>query len=72
LIPRALASLGVVGIALQFTGVPLMMFLGLSVVGQLATPLLPIHLTTAGWLIVKGFRSTEGTAISQTLLSAKA
>jgi len=72
LIPRALASLGVIGIALQFTGVTLMMFLGLSVIGQLAMPLLPIHLTTAGWLIVKGFRSTEDAAISQTLLTAKA
>jgi hypothetical protein len=56
LIPRALAALGVIGILLQFTGVTLMMLTGYSVIGALAIPMLPIQITVAGWLIVKGFR----------------
>lgn len=55
LIPRALAALGLIGIALQFTGVTLMMFLGYRTIGEMAMPLLPIHVATAVWLIVKGF-----------------
>ncbi len=55
LVPRALASLGLVGILLQFTGVTLLTFLGYGAEGRLAMPLLPIHLATAGWLMVKGF-----------------
>jgi hypothetical protein len=55
LIPRALASLGLVGIVLQFTGVTLMMFLGYSTIGEMAMPLLPIQITVAMWLLVKGF-----------------
>lgn len=58
-IPRALAALGLVGIALQFTGVTLMMFLGYSLIGWLAMPLLPIQITVAVWLIVKGFRENN-------------
>lgn len=56
LIPRALAALGVIGIALQFTGVTLMMLLGSRVIGELAMPLLPIQITVAIWLIVRGFK----------------
>jgi len=55
LIPRALAALGLVGIALQFTGVTLMMFLGYRVIGEMAMPMLPIQITVAVWLMVKGF-----------------
>jgi hypothetical protein len=55
LIPRALAALGLVGIALQFTGVTLMMFLGYSLIGEMAMPMLPIQIAVAVWLIVKGF-----------------
>lgn len=55
LIPRALAALGIVGIALQFTGVTLMMLTGYSVIGVLAMPMLPIQIIVAVWLIVKGF-----------------
>jgi hypothetical protein len=55
LIPRALAVLGLVGVALQFTGVTLMMFIGYSVIGQMAMPMLPIQITVAVWLMVKGF-----------------
>jgi hypothetical protein len=55
LIPRALAAVGLIGIALQFTGVTLMMFLGYSTIGVMAMPMLPIQITVAVWLIVKGF-----------------
>jgi hypothetical protein len=55
LIPRALAAIGLIGVALQFTGVTLMMFLGYRVVGEMAMPMLPIQITVAVWLMVKGF-----------------
>lgn len=60
LLPVALAVIGVIGVMLQFTGVTLMMFLGYNSIGEMAMPLLPIQITTAVWLIVKGFR-TSGT-----------
>ena len=55
LIPRALAALGLIGIALQFTGVTLMMFLGYKVIGEMAMPMLPIQIAVAVWLMVRGF-----------------
>lgn len=55
LIPRPLATLGLIGVASQFTGVTAMMFLGYPPLGYLAMPLAPIHAATAIWLIVKGF-----------------
>jgi len=55
LIPRGLAVLGLIGIVLQFTGVTLMMLLGSSPIGEMAMPLLPIQITVAVWLMVKGF-----------------
>lgn len=55
LIPRALAALGLIGIVLQFTGVTLMMFLGYSIIGEMAMPMLPIQIIIAVWLIIKGF-----------------
>ena len=57
LIPRVLACLGIIGIILQFIGVTLMMLLGYSVIGQLAMPLLPIQITVAVWLMIKGFNN---------------
>jgi hypothetical protein len=50
-----LATLGLIGIALQFTGVTLMMFLGSRVIGEMAMPMLPIQIAVAVWLMVKGF-----------------
>jgi hypothetical protein len=58
LIPRVLAALGVVGVALQFTGVTLMMLLGRPAIGTLAMPLLPIEIIVGIWLIVKGFKDS--------------
>ncbi|GAB3303932.1 hypothetical protein GCM10027511_16570 [Hymenobacter humi] len=58
LVPRVLAAVGVVGVALQFIGVTLMMFLGNPSIGQMAMPLLPIQITVAVWLIVKGFNES--------------
>lgn len=55
LIPRLLSAVGVIGIALQFTGVTLMMFMGYSPVGEMAMPLLPIQIAVSVWPIVKGF-----------------
>ena len=55
LVPSLLAVFGIIGITLQFIGVTLMMFLGYPAIGELAMPLLPIQLTVAVWLIVKGF-----------------
>jgi hypothetical protein len=55
LVPRVLAVIGSIGITLQFIGVTLMMLLGFRSIGEMAMPLLPIHLTVAAWLIMKGF-----------------
>ena len=55
LIPRALAALGMIGILLQFTGITLMMLLGYGTIAEMAMPLLPIQITAAVWLMVKGF-----------------
>jgi hypothetical protein len=55
LIPRPLALLGLIGIVLQFIGVTLPMFLGYSIVSEMAMPMGPIHLAVAIWLMVKGF-----------------
>lgn len=56
LIPRPLALLGIAGILGQFTGVTLMMFLGISPISYLAMPLAPIHAVTSIWLILRGVR----------------
>jgi len=56
LIPRGLAIVGTIGVVLQFTGVTLMMLLGYPPIGELAMPLLPIQVTVAVWLIIKGFK----------------
>jgi hypothetical protein len=58
LIPRVLAVMGIIGIALQFTGVTLMMLLGYPLIAQMAMPLLPIQIMVAVWLMVKGFNSS--------------
>lgn len=55
LIPRALAVVGLIGIVLQLTGVTLRMFMGYSVIGEMAIPMGPIQLAIALWLVVKGF-----------------
>lgn len=60
LVPRPLSALGILGVASQFTGVTLMMFLGYPVLGYLAMPLAPIHAATAVWLIVRGFSIVPG------------
>jgi hypothetical protein len=57
LIPRVLAVIGAFGVTLQFIGVTLMMLLGSTVIGEMAMPLLPIQITVAVWLIVKGFNN---------------
>ena len=55
LLPRALAGIGGIGVISQFTGVTLMMFIGHPAIEPMAMPLLPIQITVAIWLIVKGF-----------------
>jgi hypothetical protein len=54
-----LSLIGVIGVVLQFTGVTLMMFLGMGVIGEMAMPLLPIQISVAVWLIVKGFNDSK-------------
>jgi hypothetical protein len=66
LVPRALASLGLVGILLQFTGVTLRMFLGYSPEGRMAMPLAPIHVAVAIWLMAKGFAGDPATRVERT------
>lgn len=66
LVPRLLAALGLVGIALQFTGVTLMMFLGSRVIGEMAMPMLPIQITVAVWLMVKGFKERRHPVSAET------
>ncbi len=61
LVPRALASLGLIGILLQFTGVTLLTFLGYPQEGRMAMPLGPIHLAVAVWLMAKGFDGASPT-----------
>ena len=55
LIPRVLAAVGLIAIALQLAGVTLRMFMGYSVIGEMAIPMGPIQLAIALWLMVKGF-----------------
>lgn len=55
LIPRVLAGIGFMGITLQCIGVTIMMFMGFRPIGEMAMPLLPIQITVAVWLIIKGF-----------------
>lgn len=55
LVPRLLAGLGLIGSALQVTGVTLPAFLGYPSMVQLAMPLGPIHLAVAIWLMTRGF-----------------
>jgi hypothetical protein len=55
LVPRVLAGLGSLGVTLQFIGVTLMMLLGYPSIGEMAMPLLPIQISVALWLIIKGF-----------------
>ncbi|MCU7551367.1 DUF4386 domain-containing protein [Chitinophagaceae bacterium LB-8] len=57
LIPRVLAAIGVLGVTLQFIGVTLMMLLGYPSIGEMAMPLLPIQITVAVWLMIKGFNN---------------
>jgi len=57
LVPRLLASLGLVGVLLQFTGVTLFTFLGYTQEVRMAMPLGPIQLAVAVWLMVKGFQA---------------
>lgn len=62
LIPPVLAAIGLIGVVLQFTGVTLMMFLGYRPIGVMAMPLLPIQITVAVWLIIKGFNDLDLTS----------
>lgn len=55
LIPRLLAILGLLGIILQFIGVTLPAYVDYPSMAWLAYPLGPIQITTAIWLMVKGF-----------------
>jgi hypothetical protein len=55
LVPRALAALGLLTVLLHFTGIPVLGFLGYSIVTQMGVPMGLGHLALALWLMVKGF-----------------
>lgn len=55
LVPRPLAGLGLLAVALQVTGVSLRAILGLEVVMAMAVPLAPVYAAVGGWLVFKGF-----------------
>ena len=61
LVPRALASLGLIGILLQFTGVTLPAFLGYSQEARMAMPMGVIQMAVAIWLMAKGFNEGSPT-----------
>jgi len=56
LVPPVVAGLGLLGIALQMTGVTFSAFLGYPPVFQLAMVMAPIQIFAAVWLVAKGFR----------------
>lgn len=68
LIPRALSILGLIGVLSQFIGVTLMMFLGYRLISEMAMPLLPIQITVAVWLIIKGFNNSRPKSQSESAI----
>jgi hypothetical protein len=62
LVPRALASLGIIGTLLQFTGVTLPAFAGYRQQEWMAIPMGAIHLAVAIWLMAKGFNEGSPTS----------
>jgi len=55
LVPRALAVFGLLTVMLHFTGIPLLGFLGYSIVTLMGVPMAFSHIALAIWLLVKGF-----------------
>ncbi len=63
-VPVWIATLGLLGILLQFVGVTLPAFAGYPSVSYLAMPLAPIHLLTSGWLMVKGLHGRTALSVA--------
>jgi hypothetical protein len=55
LVPRALAAFGLITVMLHFTGIPLLGFLGYSIVTLMGVPMAFGHIALAIWLMVRGF-----------------
>lgn len=55
LVPRALATIGLLGCLTQIAAVTMRVWFGYPPIMELAMPLGPIHLALAVWLMVKGF-----------------
>ena len=53
------------------TGVPLRAFLGLEIETAMAVPLAPVYLSTAAWLMFKGFDERQGPVIAETTGQAR-
>jgi hypothetical protein len=54
LVPRALAVFGLITIMLHFTVIPLLGFLGYSIMTVLGVPMALSHIALALWLMAKG------------------
>lgn len=62
LVPRLLAAFGLATVLLYFVAIPLPLILGYGAVTPLGAVMALSHLTLAGWLMVKGFNSTQEAA----------
>lgn len=58
-VPRAISLFGLLTVLLHFTGIPLMGFLGYSLVTLMGVPMAASHLALALWLMAKGFEERE-------------
>jgi hypothetical protein len=56
LVPRALAVFGLITVVLHFAGIPLLGFLGYSIVTPLGVPMAVSHIALALWLMAGGFK----------------
>src|SRR5215204_448801 len=59
LVPRIVAAFSLVTVVLHFFAVPLPGFLGYGINTTLGVPLALGHLSMAGWLITRGFKTSE-------------
>jgi hypothetical protein len=55
LVPRALAAFGLITVMLHFAGIPLLGFLGYSIMTPMGVPMALSHIALAIWLMTKGF-----------------
>jgi hypothetical protein len=59
LVPRGLAAFGLITVMLHFTGRPLRGLLGYDLETLMGIPIALSHMTSATWLVVKGFHERD-------------